>query len=518
MHHYARANYTKTLMKNRILDSLFPICVVFYAALCVLYRPFVADDAYIVGRYALNAADGLGLVYNTGEYVSALTSPLHALLVTALAFLSDDPVTVYRLISPLFPLIGLMVAFRVYQPDGREKAVVAVFGLASPFLALWAVGGLETPILSAVLTMFVAFIFKSARTGVTSDGSLIALGVLAALAFLTRQESILVTAPLMFAAAILNWRRPMLWIAGGISAAIVAMWFGFAYFYYGDILPTSAYIKLFDERIRHLSVVTLLNVVVVSGAIVALVFLISQPRSDKNDVTRIYRRGALISAGLFLPYTAWVSGAHMMFGYRMFVPLLIPVAMVFGAYLVRARPAFLTIQAGLQCVVAVLVLTNGLTVQALTNFGRFGSYTLEFTRAVPSEFGVFSKTLKQNAEDLNAHWDAQGIERQPKVFLYTGGMGYWLRDFYVYESLISYRRACVVDPFKVVAATDYVQDFTVSANKIIRKAFLDSFEGAPMYETVGETRYFMSRPMRVVYNYAPPRRAYPLSKTLNDPC
>ncbi|MGJ8611787.1 MAG: hypothetical protein ACSHWY_11865 [Octadecabacter sp.] len=62
--------------------AFIAISIVVFLTLCATFWPFVADDAYIVGRYAMNAAAGDGLVCNIGERVSALTSPLHALLET----------------------------------------------------------------------------------------------------------------------------------------------------------------------------------------------------------------------------------------------------------------------------------------------------------------------------------------------------------------------------------------------------------------------------------------------------
>ncbi|MEJ2001267.1 MAG: hypothetical protein P8X77_07705, partial [Maritimibacter sp.] len=77
-----------------------------FIALCLLFSPFVADDAFIVGRYANNAVHGQGLVYNPGEYVSALTSPLHALVETVLALCGLPPVGSYRILAPLLVLAG----------------------------------------------------------------------------------------------------------------------------------------------------------------------------------------------------------------------------------------------------------------------------------------------------------------------------------------------------------------------------------------------------------------------------
>lgn len=112
-----------------------------FLALCALFWPFVADDAYIVGRNAANAAAGHGLVYNVGEQVSALTSPLHALLETAFAFVGLDPVLSYRLIAPVLVLAGWVQACRETGVRGRTLLLFTALSLGSPFLALWTVGG-----------------------------------------------------------------------------------------------------------------------------------------------------------------------------------------------------------------------------------------------------------------------------------------------------------------------------------------------------------------------------------------
>src|SRR5207302_4729112 len=51
-------------------------------ALCarLLTGPHAIDDAYITFRYARNLAEGLGLVYNPGEWVLGTTAPLWAIV------------------------------------------------------------------------------------------------------------------------------------------------------------------------------------------------------------------------------------------------------------------------------------------------------------------------------------------------------------------------------------------------------------------------------------------------------
>ena len=53
-------------------------------SLLLLWFRYTADDALIVLRYARNLVNHGELVYNEGEYVSALTSPFHALLLAIL--------------------------------------------------------------------------------------------------------------------------------------------------------------------------------------------------------------------------------------------------------------------------------------------------------------------------------------------------------------------------------------------------------------------------------------------------
>jgi len=48
------------------------------------------DDPFVTYRYARNVRQGMGLVYNAGERVLSTTSPLFALVLSGLAWLTDD--------------------------------------------------------------------------------------------------------------------------------------------------------------------------------------------------------------------------------------------------------------------------------------------------------------------------------------------------------------------------------------------------------------------------------------------
>jgi len=66
----------------RALLILLIVCLLGY-----LGRNFALDDALIYARYVANALAGNGLVYNTGEHVNALTSPLFSYLLLVVSML-----------------------------------------------------------------------------------------------------------------------------------------------------------------------------------------------------------------------------------------------------------------------------------------------------------------------------------------------------------------------------------------------------------------------------------------------
>lgn len=449
--------------------------VVFYALLAVLFRPFVADDAYIVGRYAQNVIRGHGLVYNVGEYVSALTSPLHAIVLTGIAAVSEKPVSLYRGLATLFPILGWALAIPIYRPRRAEIAVVSLVGLASPFLVLWAGGGLETPILAALLTIFAALLFRVARRNAATTADFLAAGLVAGLAFLTRFDSIIITLPPMLAVALVLWRRPALWVGALLAAAIAGSWLVFSYLYYGDILPTSAYIKLSAYATKPVdNIAALINFLLVSGVGIWAVVALFAPRPERTDLGQAIGRGVVLSCLAFLFYAYTSSGVHMMFSFRFFMPVLMVAAMLLAAraqYLGRALVPLLLVQAVVQVGVAARIQTTGMNVYAITDFGPLGRVWHEYRRTTPKKYGAFMAFLEEDAKHLKAHWAGEGRDEVPHIYMYTGGLGYWLPEFYVFETLASYRHYCGPNLNRVLATTHYVQDMSISPNARVQAVY-----------------------------------------------
>mgnify|MGYP000094046812 CR=1 FL=1 len=463
-------SHTQTPPRASFDHAFVAVSAAVFLALCVLFWPFVADDAYIVGRYAMNAADGNGLVYNIGERVSALTSPLHALLETLFAFAGFDPVDSYRVIAPLFVLAGWLIAVRRTGLRGPALVFFTAMSLFSPFVVLWTVGGLETAMLVFLATVFVSRLVVLCRTGVALSRDFIWLGLLVALMFLTRYDSLFVTAPILLAILAVEFRRAALWYGAAVCFMVAASWLGFAALYYGDVFPTSYYVKFaLGGRPPIDSLSALLNFTLVSGLVFVVFLVRPAPMATRTPLSRAILRGGAIGAIIFLLYASRASGQHMMFGYRLFVPYLMGAALIITVSLGHPRVSIAGLAVLWQAVMVAVVAFIGVNPAPLTRLPVLGQAYAEYELITPAAYGAFMDILEADAAAITDDWHSRGLDGQPSIYLRTGGTGYWLPDFYVYEMLISYRQDCPDEPFRNVAASNYMQqlDFRQSASLVV---------------------------------------------------
>src|SRR4051812_1835616 len=113
----------------------------------IAFFPLLADDAYIAARYVGQLYAGHGLVFNAGERVNALTSPLHTLVLSAIQPFLTDTVTPYRTLALVLAGGSLMLIGRRAYPMLADRLLFLVLTVGSPLVAFWTVGGLETPLL-----------------------------------------------------------------------------------------------------------------------------------------------------------------------------------------------------------------------------------------------------------------------------------------------------------------------------------------------------------------------------------
>lgn len=421
-----------------------------------IFFGFTADDAYIVQRYAWNLAHGAGLTFNPGEQVSALTSPAQAFVLAALVPLSAEPMGVYKILCVLAVLTTLAaVALRVLRNPG-ERIWFLLMTAASPFVTMWSVGGLETPLLLVVITSLASLCFTAMRMR-----TVLAAVTLASLAFVIRYDSVLFTVPVTLALAWQAFR------AGQLRAPHLALlalpmllplaWLLFAARYFGDILPTSFYVKTpgFDLRSLLKGAGYELSAFVVCGA-----WLVTwPPRAFARWIERSTpaHRGLIVALCLVLLYGLSAGTKHMMFGYRLFAPYL--PALIMALLLLREavppRAALLVTAALLQLGMFLVVWRVSVNPTLATPWKQY-----EYARLSLVDYAGFLGVLDGNRAGIVAHWRQNSPQpgRAPRIATYAAGrLPAAMPEAYVFEALVSYRHHCH-GPWTAYA--DYIQLLT----------------------------------------------------------
>ncbi len=224
-------------------------------ALVFLYAPFVvcvalvfattADDPFITLRVAANVVHGYGPVFNRGQHVQGITSPLHLLIaIAAYALPWGHALFKLKLASLLFGLLTVHEAGRILYglpslSRGLRRAgcVVVATGWTLAFASSNALStALEAWLLVWLVRTLVVGGRPSSRAGIS---------LLAAAAVLTRPDALLVVCAVALAGVFVDWhgtrRLPLAVGFGGLLCAgcdALASWL-----YYRDPLPNTFYAK-----------------------------------------------------------------------------------------------------------------------------------------------------------------------------------------------------------------------------------------------------------------------------------
>ena len=452
--------------------SLWIASTLWVGLLAGILWAFTADDSYIVYRYATNFSSGRGLVYNPSEHISALTSPLHAIICCLLVFLPLSIVTSNKILALVFIVTASAVACRRLEYGPFRCLLVAGLVLGSPHVVFWAVGGLETPYLLSLL-MVVFWQHDSFRRS-PSRRSGIVLSVTCGLCFLLRFDSVLLSGPILVHAIILGRRRGLSFLNASIALIgpamlISASWLTFSHLYYHDILPTSYYSKglTFSWFSIATNAIYILQFLVLSGlavvaSVIALVILIRADRGFAATVRNWTGRhwGLLTGLVLSLIYSLGMVTTHMMFSYRFLVPFLPLLLLLFIDLYPRRdlqrRPCspHAIISSGL----AILLLQATVLAALLTasfNIGAVG----EYRRVDLPQYQQFQQVLKEQAICIRDHWSRQdGRAGGPIVYVFAAGVpGHELADARIVDSsIISYRHYYQGRPSGISQSADYV--------------------------------------------------------------
>ena len=502
------------------LSVLILICIS-----AVFYFNFTAEDAYITYRYAENWVNTGSLVYNEGEPINAMTSPLHAILSAALFIVTGNTVLSNKIVSLVLLLLSAFLVWYRYRKH-LHLQVLALILLLPPCVLLWTFGGLETPVLLFLATITVIL---ADRPPPFRLNLLCVIFLLAGLAFLTRYDSILLFLPITLYAASKTRSIKYVVIAFAGAAILPLAWLLVSIYYYGDLLPTSFYVKTPNGNLWGLifNGVYIASYLLYVGIIpvAALVFILLVSKHKTIDILyRHFKSIWWLYLGLLLEilYGLTMATHHMMFSFRFFVPY-IPSTVVLVVDLLRrasetrevdlttGRPAYL-FTGFLLCLTLFQLYQNVYTYNYSVNgISSIGEYQALGIR----DYVRFIQILKQEAFDIEKHWELiNGDRRRPRINTYAAGMlPYTYRESYIYEQLVSYRHCH--QRYQQGLHADYIHLVTP------RHGPVDEQLPGPddHYDLVSSYKMFFDGSMQkfLVY-YNPTPEAHNLSARIFEPC
>ena len=325
--------------------SHWPFWAAFSVSLCLAFViRFVQDDGLIYFRYALNFAEGRGLVWNPGERVDGYLNLLWILLLGAGHKAGFDLIAFSYLCGLLFFSITFVYTYRAITLFSGHAVfnflVLLCLGTNFSFISC-ATGGIETHMHLCLLMASAYYFLRVALHDDCSTVNLLRLSCLLGLAFVTRMDSsvlILCVVPSAFCCIFFTKQHVSkfrLIAALTIpSSFIAAGYLVFRVFYFGDIFPNVYYAKAGVDTvlIRGFNYIfcfyhnyMLETVLAVTAAGFLVLLLHRRSRYPRRFV------GSFVTIGLIFVlwncYVLKVNGDYMEF--RLMVPALPFLALLF---------------------------------------------------------------------------------------------------------------------------------------------------------------------------------------------
>ena len=197
--------------------------------------PLTMDDAFITFRYALNAANGDGLVYNPGENVLGTTTPLYATLLALFQTVGGDIMWTSVALNAMFDAVSvcMIYALAIIVTGSMTLSIAAALSLAASWLVLWvSVGGMESSFF-VMLSLVTLLSVSTERRYLT--------GILCGLLTLVRPEGSLMISTVCLVRLIETRRLPFKEVIG--YAIILLPWVAYSYTVYGSPVPHSVQAK-----------------------------------------------------------------------------------------------------------------------------------------------------------------------------------------------------------------------------------------------------------------------------------
>ncbi|MDI6644640.1 MAG: hypothetical protein QME14_06220 [Methanobacteriaceae archaeon] len=335
--------------------TVFIIGLIFFAVLLFYVWNFTVDDAFISLRYALNLAEGHGIVWNIGELpTEGYSNFLWVLIVASTIKLSFDPVISTKILG-LLSLIGIIYLYWLICKDSLNQnlktpafIIGSFFLLINPATAIHAVSGLETMFYSFIMLCVIYIVYKFIST--LEKQYLWFLSLFALLSSLLRPESILFSLALIFLIYIFTIQKDVNLFKDRIKyfspiffvyILPLGIYMLFRLLYFNDLLPLPFYVKtvthgsLYDglyylsEAIKYLAPFLILIFIIIASKLETL-WSAKEGTYFKLRILIITVFTVIISANLLYLF----SSLYMNFAQRFYYPSFVLIYILTGILLI----------------------------------------------------------------------------------------------------------------------------------------------------------------------------------------
>jgi arabinofuranosyltransferase len=280
---------------------------------------WLGDDAMISMRYGRNLANGLGLVWNSsGERVEGYTNFLWTIYM-AFVHLLPVPASKTSLVILLTNII-LMIAtipivirlIRVLNGGALVTAATLVAYVLNKNAMVWTTAGFETTLLTLLFLLSTFRVIKEAQQGKPSLLTFVLIAVMS----LVRADAVILSALLYTLSVLLSKNRKLIVVYSAVSLILPIAHEIFRVFYYGDVLPNTAYLKTLNWSGRYIAGLRYVldfakhYPIVIGFALVGSLFSKQRPR--------LYLLAIVLT---YMAYVAYVGGDAFQ-NFRFFVPVL----------------------------------------------------------------------------------------------------------------------------------------------------------------------------------------------------
>lgn len=221
------------------------------------FMPFFSDDGLISLRYAQRFLDRNGLTWTDGQRVEGYSNLLWILGVSLIGLFKVDLILAARILGIVCSLVAIALCASAVRERGARGAWPAIVGAMtlslSSSMAVWSIGGLEQPLLAALVAWGAVSSLDLLERDSPGRRQVLMSATPLALLTLTRPDGVLFSSMLV-PLFLLRWRskphRDVVMKSVLIVGAVIASHHTFRWLYYRDLWPNTAYAKVAFTRER----------------------------------------------------------------------------------------------------------------------------------------------------------------------------------------------------------------------------------------------------------------------------